>query len=87
MKIIMRGAILAVMAMLLAACDPYHQNEQIGTGVGAVAGGLLGSLVGGGTGQAVAVGVGAVGGALVGNAVGRNMDYDQNCGNGCYSRY
>lgn len=35
--------------------------------LGAVAGGLLGSVVGGGTGQAIAVGVGAAGGGLLGS--------------------
>ena len=58
----------------LAGCDPYHANEQTGTIVGAVAGGLLGSTIGGGSGRAVAVGVGAVGGALVGSSIGRSVD-------------
>ena len=48
-------------------------NAQVGTGVGAVAGGLLGNAVFGST-------LGTVGsaaaGALIGNQVGQNSDYN-----------
>lgn len=43
-----------------------------GAVVGAVGGGLLGSLVGGGTGKTAAIIVGAVGGGIVGNEVEKN---------------
>lgn len=73
MKLIHIG-VLCSLLLLLNGCDPYRQNEEVGTVTGAVAGGLLGSAIGQGTGQAVAIGVGAIGGALIGNAVGRSMD-------------
>jgi outer membrane lipoprotein SlyB len=41
----------------------------VGTVGGAVVGGALGSLIGGGTGQTIATTVGAVGGAMAGSAV------------------
>lgn len=57
----------------LTGCYPGN-NQQTGTVVGAVAGGLLGSAVGAGTGQVVAIGAGAVAGALIGGAIGQSMD-------------
>jgi outer membrane lipoprotein SlyB len=43
--------------------------SAVGTVGGALVGGALGSLVGGGTGQTIATTVGAVGGAVAGNAI------------------
>lgn len=50
------------------------QANPTGAGavVGAVGGGLLGSLVGGGTGKTAAIVVGAVGGGIVGNEIEKN---------------
>ena len=48
-------------------------NAQVGTGVGAVAGGLLGNAVFGSTLGTVC---GAAAGALIGNQVGQNSDYN-----------
>lgn len=47
-------------------------NAQVGTGVGAVAGGLLGNAVFGSTLGTVG---GAAAGALIGNQVGQNSDH------------
>ena len=47
-------------------------NAQVGTSVGAVAGGLLGNAVFGSTLGTVG---GAAAGALIGNQVGQNSDY------------
>ena len=47
-------------------------NRLIGTGVGAVAGGLLGNQVGGGKGKTLATVGGAVAGGYVGNQVQKN---------------
>jgi uncharacterized protein YcfJ len=47
-------------------------NRLIGTGVGAVAGGLLGHQVGGGKGKTLATVGGAVAGGYVGNQVQKN---------------
>ena len=49
-------------------------DHQLGLGavMGAAAGGLLGSLVGGGSGRDVAIVIGAIGGGVVGNKVQNN---------------
>ena len=46
--------------------------------IGAVAGGLLGSTIGGGSGRTAATVVGAVAGGAVGNEVGKNTGSDVN---------
>ncbi len=60
-------AVAAASVMTLTACGSNPTNAQIGTGVGAVAGGLAGAAVGG-TGATV---IGAGAGALLGNEVGK----------------
>ncbi len=52
----------------LTGCSTSPTNAQIGTGVGAVAGGLVGNAVLGGTLGTVG---GAAAGALIGNEVGK----------------
>ena len=49
------------------------QNRIAGTAVGAIAGGLLGSAVGNGSGKTLATVAGAVGGGYAGNQVQKNM--------------
>lgn len=67
-------------ALSLAACagDPVTgrgPKENTGTLVGAVAGGVIGSQFGGGTGERIAAGlVGAAIGGLIGNQIGSAMD-------------
>ena len=71
------GMICAAVAMLgLAGCqtDQWGQKQTIGTGVGALAGGLAGSQIGGGKGQMWAVGLGALLGGLAGSEVGASLD-------------
>ncbi len=68
------GILLLSVSLISCSTNTQKQNTGIGVATGAVAGGLLGSLVGGGAGKAVAIGVGVVAGALVGGAVGHNMD-------------
>jgi surface antigen len=53
---------------------PSISKQQIGTLGGAIAGGLAGSQIGGGTGQLWATGAGVLLGALVGNNIGRSLD-------------
>ena len=60
----------ALAASMLGACSSNPTNAQIGTGVGAVAGGVLGSAVGG---TAATIGGAAIGG-LIGNEVGKRKD-------------
>ncbi len=54
----------------LGACSSNPTNAQVGTGVGAVAGGLVGNAILG-TPGAIA---GAVGGGLVGHELGEDRD-------------
>ena len=71
------GLTLALVAGLsLSACqtDSWGQKQTWGTGIGAVAGGLAGSQIGGGSGQLWATGAGVLLGALVGGEVGASLD-------------
>ncbi|MBH3341023.1 MULTISPECIES: glycine zipper 2TM domain-containing protein [unclassified Pseudomonas] len=53
---------------------PVQDQHQIaGTAIGAIAGGLLGNQVGGGTGKKIATVAGAVGGGYAGNKVQEGM--------------
>jgi uncharacterized protein YcfJ len=53
---------------------PVKDQHQIaGTAIGAIAGGLLGSQIGGGSGKKIATVAGAVGGGYAGNKVQENM--------------
>ncbi|MGE8498308.1 MAG: glycine zipper 2TM domain-containing protein [Pseudomonas sp.] len=53
---------------------PVKDQHQIaGTAIGAIAGGLLGNQIGGGTGKKIATVAGAVGGGYAGNKVQENM--------------
>ncbi len=55
-------------------------REDLGTALGAVAGGVAGYQVGGGHGKTAAVIGGTIIGALIGGHIGRSMDdVDQNC--------
>jgi uncharacterized protein YcfJ len=72
----------ACVATSLAACAGTPETgqgpkENTGTLVGAVAGGLIGSQFGGGTGERIAAGIaGAAIGGLIGNRIGAGMDDD-----------
>ncbi|MEM6811525.1 MAG: RT0821/Lpp0805 family surface protein [Pseudomonadota bacterium] len=74
-KIFLTTAIIASFG--LVGCDTLQTagtKQQVGTAGGAVLGGILGSKVGGGSGQLWATGAGALIGALVGSEVGRSLD-------------
>lgn len=58
-------------ALSLGACSSNPSNAQIGTGAGAVLGGVAGNAIFGGTLGTVG---GAAAGAVVGNEVGKNRD-------------
>jgi uncharacterized protein YcfJ len=49
------------------------QHKITGTALGAVAGGLLGNQVGGGSGKKIATAAGAVGGAVAGRKIQENQ--------------
>jgi surface antigen len=72
---------LALGALVLGGCagDPYGYGpgprENTGTLMGALAGGLIGSQIGGGAGERIAAGLaGAAIGGLIGNRIGAALD-------------
>jgi surface antigen len=72
---------LAVSSLALAGCETttggsgFTMNKQtMGTGIGALAGGLAGSQVGSGSGQLWATGAGVLLGSMVGSSVGASLD-------------
>lgn len=77
-KFILGVATISVLA--LGACETqggqeWGMNKQnVGAGVGALAGGLLGSQVGKGDGQLWATGAGVLLGALMGSQAGASLD-------------
>lgn len=61
----------------LSACETMQNSgrkEAVGTGTGAIVGGLLGSKIGDGSGQLWATGAGALVGAFFGNEIGKSLD-------------
>lgn len=70
----MRKLTMAAVVASALALSGCLTNAQIGTGLGAVGGGLAGSQVGSGTGQLIGVGLGTVFGAAAGNWFGQKMD-------------
>ena len=60
-----------VAALAMGGCASNPTNAQIGTGVGAAAGGLVGNAVFGGTLGTVG---GAAAGALIGHEIGEDKD-------------
>lgn len=68
------GGILVLGIALVACSTNPGPKEQGGTVVGAVAGGLLGSTIGRGSGKVAAIAVGAVLGGIIGSEVGRSLD-------------
>lgn len=75
----MRKTILAgftALALTLTGCqtNDWGTKQTVGTGAGALLGGLAGSQVGGGSGRLWATGAGVLLGALVGSEVGASLD-------------
>ena len=68
MKTMTLCATALCLALALGGCA---NNQQLGTGVGAVAGGLVGDAVLGGT---IGTLGGAAAGAVIGNQIGKNQD-------------
>ena len=70
--------VLAFVAILflVAGCENYDRGtkETGGTILGGVGGALLGSQIGGGSGQIVATAAGTLLGAWLGNEIGRSLD-------------
>lgn len=91
-KIILTLAMVSTAA--LAACENttagMGNKQLLGTGGGALLGGLAGSQIGGGSGRLWATGAGVLLGALVGSEIGASLDkadvaYAQSANNRAYS--
>ncbi len=69
-------ALSLVLSLSLTACQTnnWGDKQTVGTGAGALAGGLLGSQVGGGSGRLWATGAGVLLGALAGGEIGASLD-------------
>lgn len=84
MKPMVKLSLIATMGATLAlgACQPnggtgpedWGTKQTVGTGLGAVGGGLLGNQFGKGGGRVAATAVGAVLGGLLGNSIGASLD-------------
>lgn len=68
------GFVLITSLGLMACAQDSGPKEKGGTVIGAIAGGLLGSTIGKGSGKVIAVGVGAVLGGIIGSEVGKSLD-------------
>lgn len=64
--------LMCVACAMLSSCTGHKQAA--GTGIGALAGGILGAQFGKGTGQLVAAGLGAVAGGFIGSSIGKSLD-------------
>ncbi len=71
-KILISATVLFLANPVVPACA--DTGSFLGTGLGAIAGGVVGSQIGRGGGRAVATGVGVVTGAVIGNQVGQSID-------------
>jgi len=73
-------ALVSTLALGACAADGSQNTwgmgtkQTVGTGLGAIAGGLLGSKVGSGSGRDWAIGAGVLMGAFVGSEVGKSLD-------------
>jgi surface antigen len=67
---------LIALSLSVASCESnqWGTKQTVGTGVGALAGGLAGSAIGGGSGRLWATGAGVLLGALVGSSIGQSLD-------------
>ncbi|MDT8318895.1 MAG: RT0821/Lpp0805 family surface protein [Xanthomonadales bacterium] len=65
---------MAATALILLACTTAPTKQDQGVLIGAIAGGILGHQVGGGSGRVVATMLGTVAGAAIGGSIGRSMD-------------
>lgn len=87
-----RFALVAALALSLGlgGCNTLNNmgtKQAIGTGGGAIVGGLLGSKIGKGSGQLWATGAGALLGAFAGGEIGSSLDAaDRAAMDGAYGR-
>ena len=75
-------ALVLISTLALSACaqdgsqNPWGMGtkQTVGTGAGALVGGILGSKMGGGSGKLWATGAGALLGAFAGSSIGKSLD-------------
>jgi surface antigen len=73
-----KSIIAVCVALTLFGCSTAPSKQDQGMIIGAIAGGILGHQVGGGSGQVLATMIGTVAGAAIGGSIGRTMDdYDR----------
>ena len=65
---------LLMLALLLLVLSGCASQQQQGTIIGAVTGGLIGSVIGDASGQNVAIAAGAIAGSLIGSSIGQRFD-------------
>ncbi len=65
---------LVLAGLTLGACSQTNQNQGIGTVAGGAIGAILGSQIGSGSGRDFAIAGGAILGALAGSEIGRQLD-------------
>ncbi len=71
-KRISAGFLMLVLSLVvLSGCA---SQQQKGTIIGGVAGALIGSVIGDGSGQNVAIAAGAIAGSLIGSSIGQRFD-------------
>jgi len=73
MKKIFASFLVLISSLGLFGCQNMS-NQDVGVITGGVAGGLLGSTVGGGSGKILAVAAGSIAGAMIGGSIGHSMD-------------
>jgi surface antigen len=74
-RLLLALPVLALLAGCASSERDLGSKEAGGTAIGAVAGALIGSQFGGGTGERIAAGVaGAAIGGLIGNRIGADLD-------------
>jgi surface antigen len=69
-----KSIIAVCVALTLFGCSTAPSKQDQGMIIGAIAGGILGHQVGGGSGQVLATMAGTVAGAMIGGAIGKQMD-------------
>jgi len=67
-------ALVSSLAIITGCNSTTVSNQNVGTAVGAVAGGVIGNQFGGGSGRTVATVVGALAGGVIGNGIGTQLD-------------
>lgn len=65
--------LIALCSLSLAGCQTMS-NQDVGVLSGGIAGGVLGSTIGKGSGQILAIAAGTIAGAAIGGSIGRHMD-------------